>query len=118
MKCLHADQYRLTDSNSNELILVKVDLLLARLKVDSPEYFVDPDTENTSSVARIKEVVNFTKRNLYRKDYFEPVLMGSESDKIGVFDGRHRIAGAKKMGYTHLYIEVPRDKKFLFKVLV
>lgn len=118
MKYLQADQYRLTDSHSNELILVKVDSLLTKLKIDSPEYFVGADTKNLSSVSRIKEVIKFTKKNLYRKDYFEPVLMGSEFDKMGVLDGRHRIAAAKKMGYTHLYIEVPRDQKNIFNCLV
>lgn len=118
MKCLHADRYTLMDSNSNELMLVNVDLLLAKLKTDSPEYFVGPDTKNASSILRIKGVINFTKRNLYRNGYFEPVLMGSECDKIGVLDGRHRIVGAKKMGYTHLYIEVPRDQKNIFNCLI
>ena len=118
MKYMKEHQYVLIDSENNELVLVGIDLLLTRLKIDSPEYFVGPETKNPNSIQRIKNAVSFIKRNEYRQDYFEPALLNVESGKIGVLDGRHRIVAAKKMGYTHLYIEVPRDLKKLFIGLI
>jgi hypothetical protein len=118
MKYLQEDQYVLVDSDNNQLVLVGVDSLITRLKKDSPEYFVNPDTKNDVSVKRIKDAVSFIKRNLHRKGYFEPVLLGLEGDKIGVIDGRHRIIAAKKMGYTHIYVEVPQEYKKIFVDLV
>lgn len=118
MKYLKQDTYLLNDSYSNSLLLVNIDRLLVRLKNDSPEYFVNPDTNNPSSVNRIKNAIGFTKKNLFKKHYFEPPMFGVEMNKIGVIDGRHRIAAAKKMGYTHLYIEVPRDQKNIFNCLI
>ncbi len=116
MKYLQEDQYALVDSDNNQLVLVGVDSLITRLKKDSPEYFVNPDTKNDVSVKRIKDAVSFIKRNLHRKSYFEPVLLGLEGNKIGVIDGRHRLVAAKKMGYTHIYVEVPQETKKIFLV--
>ncbi len=114
MKYLQEDQYILGGSSENELILVNIDLLLTRLKTDSPEYFVGPDTKSAVSIKRIGEAINFIKKNQYRKNYFEPTLLGFECGKIGVVDGRHRIVASKKMGYTHIYIEVPQEYKNIF----
>jgi hypothetical protein len=118
MKYLREDQYVLGDSINNELVLVDINLLLTRLKVDSPEYFIGVDTKNEGSVKRVKDAISFIKRNEYRKNYFEPALLGFDFDKIGVVDGRHRIVAAKKMGYTHIYVEVPQEYKKIFVDLV
>jgi hypothetical protein len=118
MKYLQEDQYVLIDSKSDELVLVEIDSLLTHLKNDTPEYFIGVDTKNETSLKRIKDAMRFIKRNEYRKNYFEPVLLGVEPDKIGVLDGRHRIIAAKKMGYTHIYVEVPQEYKKIFVDLV
>jgi hypothetical protein len=114
MKYLQSDQYVLGNHVDNELVLVNIDSLLNRLKSDSPEYFVAPDTKNFVSIKRIEEATNFIKNNQHRKNYFEPTLLGFECDKMGVVDGRHRIIAAKKMGYTHVYVEVPQEYKKIF----
>ena len=118
MKYLQEDQYVLIEPESNQLILVEIGLLLTCLKNDSPEYFVGLETKNPSSIQRNKEAMDFIKRNEYRKHYFEPTLLGFETNKIGVLDGRHRIVAAKKMGYTHIFVEVPQCYKNLFNSLI
>ena len=107
-------KYKLSDPEVNQLILIDLNKLLSRLKIDCPEFFISPETKNVSSLSRIQNCISFLKTS----DYIEPPLLSTENFSIGVIDGRHRIAAAKKMGYTHLYIEVPRDQKELFNCLV
>lgn len=103
MKYLSAEQYYTNDPNTNQLVLVNIDLLLDRLWSDSPEYFIGADTKNISSINRVKEAIKFIKANKFRLSYFEPALLTSEFNKIGVIDGRHRIIAAKKNG-VHSFI--------------
>lgn len=107
-------KYKLSDPEVNQLILIDLNKLLNKLKIDCPEFFISPETKNEASLLRIQNCVSFLKNS----DSGEPPLLSTENYLIGVIDGRHRIAAAKKMGYTHLYIEVPRDQKELFNCLV
>jgi hypothetical protein len=49
---------------------------------------------------------------------FEPTLASIYDGKIGITDGRHRIIAQKKLGYTHTYIEVPKEQKELFNDVI
>ena len=81
MKYMKEHQYVLIDSENNELVLVGIDLLLTRLKIDSPEYFVGPETKNPNSIQRIKNAVSFIKRNEYRQDYFAALKESDQSSQ-------------------------------------
>lgn len=107
-------KYKLQYPEVNKLILVNVDSLVDRLSKDTPEFFVSPNTKSVISLTRIQSCIEFLNKN----EVVEPPFVLFEDGVIGVIDGRHRIAAAKKMGYTHLYIEVPRDQKNLFNCLV
>lgn len=107
-------EYKLDEPGVNELVLVDVDILLARLKSDCPEFFVSPDTKNEISLRRIDSCINYMTEN---KIVTSPLLF-SENGLIGVIDGRHRIIAAKKMGYQHICVEVPQDQKKLFLNLI
>lgn len=107
-------KYKLQYPEVNKLILVSVDSLVDRLSKDTPEFFVSPNTKSLTSLNRIQSCVEFLKNN----EVVEPPFILFENGFMGVIDGRHRIAAAKKMGYTHLYIEVPRDQKNLFNCLI
>jgi hypothetical protein len=107
-------KYKLSDPEVNQLISVDLNKLLSKLKSDCPEFFISPETKNAASLSRIQNCISFLKTS----DSVEPPLLSTENSLMGVIDGRHRIAAAKKMGYTHLYIEVPRDQKELFNCLV
>lgn len=107
-------KYKLQYPEVNKLVLVNVDSLIERLSRDTPEFFVSPNTKSVISLNRIESCVEFLKNN----KVVEPPFILLENGCMGVVDGRHRIAAAKKMGYTHLYIEVPRDQKNLFNCLI
>jgi hypothetical protein len=49
---------------------------------------------------------------------FEPTLASIYNGKMGITDGRHRVVVQKKLGYTHTYIEVPKEQKELFNDVI
>lgn len=111
MRYINLDNYVEIYSETNSLVLINLDLLVNRLKMDSPEYFVDPNTKNVFSLGRIHSAIKFTKENLGYNNVFEAPKLGIEGNKLGVIDGRHRIAAAKKIGYTHIYVDIPNKYK-------
>ena len=111
MKYISLNKYREINSETSSLVLVNLDLLVNTLKTDNPEYFVDHNTKNKFSLPRINSVITFTENNLAYDNIFEAPILSFDNNKLGVIDGRHRISGAKKIGYTHIYVEVPNKYK-------
>ncbi len=107
-------EYKLQHPEVNKLIKVNLNLLLTKLKNDSPEFFVGVETKNQDSINRIDECVKFLKKS----DLLETPFVVFENNLIGVIDGRHRIAATKKMGHHQIFIEVPLDQELLFKDLI
>ena len=48
---------------------------------------------------------------------FEPTEASIYENKLGVTNGRHRMVALKNLGFTHAYIEVPKEQKDLFNDL-
>ena len=117
MKYIGLEQYKLSGSRNNSLVLVDIDLLISKLKVDTPEYFVGENTNNPYSICRITNAMNYVKKNLGTSGCLEASLISAEDGRLGVIDGRHRIIAAKKIGYTHIYVDIPNKyKKVLYGI--
>lgn len=109
MKYLDLTKYHQPYSDDTELMLVDINALMNRLRLDNPEYFIDITTKNSNSISRIDSSINYIQRNSLNEGCFEAPLLSVENGKIGVIDGRHRIAASKKIGYSHIYVEIPNQ---------
>jgi len=109
MKYLDLTKYHQPYSDDTKLILVDINALMVRLRLDSPEYFIDITTKNSNSISQIDSSINYIQRNSLNEGCFEAPLLTVENGKIGVIDGRHRIAASKKIGYSHIYVEIPNQ---------
>jgi len=118
MKYLDLTKYHQTYSDDTELMLVDINTLMNRLRLDNPEYFIDITTKNSNSISRIDSSINYIQRNSLNEGCFEAPLLGVDSGKIGVIDGRHRIAASKKIGYSHIYVEIPNRYKISLSDLI
>ena len=121
----------LVHPGNDTLVLVDVNKFLNRLKNDDPDFYIGPDTKIASSQERIRksmEYINnfsedpraFHPKTGERWSYemvFEPTEASIYNGKLGVTNGRHRMVALKNLGYTHAYIEVPKDQTDLFKDL-
>ncbi len=131
MKYIPIDRYVMVRPGSNVLVLVNIDKFLSRLENDDPNFYVSPDTKIKSSQERIRKameyVTNYSEnpkmfhpKTGERWAYdimFEPTQASIYNGKLGVINGRHRMVALKNLGYTHAYIEVPKEQVKLFKSL-
>jgi len=111
MKYLEAELYESKECEYTSPVLVNLDKLISRLKSDTPEYHIDIDTKNVYSINRVNDCINHIKKNINKKGSLELPSLGFQSNKIGVIDGRHRIIANKKIGYTHIYVDIPNSYK-------
>ena len=132
MKYIDKNKYKMIYPGKNTMILVNIDKFLNRYKKDDPDFYIDMNTTIPFSIGRIEKAMDYIQKysedNRWinpktneRMDYevmFEPTLASIYDGKIGVIDGRHRIAAQKKLGYTHTYIEVPKEQKELFNDVI
>ncbi len=116
---------------SNALVLVDIDKFLSRLKKDDPYFYIGADTKIKTSQERIKKsmeyITNYAEnpkmfhpKTGERWNYdimFEPTEASIYENKLGVTNGRHRMVALKNLGFTHAYIEVPKEQKDLFNDL-
>ena len=114
------------------MILVDINKFLNRFKKDDSDFYIDMNTTIPFSIGRIEKAVDYIQKysedNRWinpktneRMDYevmFEPTLASINDGKIGIIDGRHRVVAQKKLGYTHTYIEVPKEQKELFNDVI
>ena len=131
MKYIPKERYVMVRPGSNVLVLVSVDKFLTRLKKDDPDFYIGSDTKIKSSQERIKKSMDyitnyadnpkmFHPKTGERWDYdvmFEPTESTIYKNKLGVSNGRHRMVALKNLGYTHAYVEVPKEQENLFKLL-
>ena len=131
MKFIPKERYAISYPNRNTLILVDVDKFLNRLKKDDPDFYVGPDTKLLFSQGRIKNSMDYIEkfsedpRSIHPKTgerwsytmMFEPTETSISNGKLGIKNGRHRMVALKNLGYTHAYVEVPKDQTDLFKDL-
>lgn len=117
--------------NSNVLVLVNIDKFMSRLKKDDPYFYIDPETKIKTSQERIKKsmeyVANYADnpKMLHPKTgerwtydvMLEPTEASITDGKLGVVNGRHRMIALKNLGYTHGFIEVPKEQESLFSSL-
>jgi hypothetical protein len=132
MKYIDKNKYKMVYPGKNVMILVDVNKFLNRFKKDDSDFYIDMDTTIPFSVGRIEKAMDYIQKysedNRWinpktneRMDYevmFEPTLASIYDGKIGITDGRHRIIAQKKLGYTHTYIEVPKEQKELFNDVI
>jgi len=121
-------KYKLRYPQDNALIIVNIDKLLARHKMDEPEYAFS--TRETSDypgrVERAKKYwVDYAEdsRPIFpkdgtRKDWgnmaFEAPYISIWEGKLEFSDGRHRVIAMKELGYKNIIIEIPKDQIRLF----
>lgn len=116
---------------SNVLTLVSIDKFLSRLKKDDPYFYIGSDTKVKTSQERIKKSMEYITNYAENPKMFhpktgerwsydvmlEPTEASMYENKLGVVNGRHRMVALKNLGYTHAYIEVPKEQENLFKEL-
>lgn len=116
---------------SNVLTLVNVEKFLSRLKKDDPYFYIGADTKVKTSQERIKKSMEYITNYSENPKMFhpktgerwsydvmlEPTEASMYENKLGVVNGRHRMVALKNLGYTHAYIEVPKEQENLFKEL-
>jgi hypothetical protein len=117
MKLIPKENYFLTRPGVNQLILVNIDKFMDRLKNDDPYFFIGPETKIPLSQIRIEKSIEYINNKVNHQSILEPTQADIFEGKLGIIDGRHRIAALKKMEYTHAYIEVPKEQKDLFNDL-
>lgn len=129
MKYIPKERYMINRPSSNVLILVNVDKFLSRFKKDDPHFFIGGDTKIEDSQYRIKQSMEYITKFAENPKMFhpktgerwiydvmlEPTEAAIYNGKLGVGNGRHRMVALKNLGYTHAYIEVPKEQKDLFK---
>jgi hypothetical protein len=115
------EQYRdkfSTDYKGTTIIKVNLDMILSRLKKDSPSFYVDPNTDLEYHKNKINKAVNYFKKNVIEDNplsvYYPPFLTIYD-DELGVVEGRHRLAAYYHLGFTNVYIEVLESQVELFK---
>ena len=132
MKYMDKNKYKMVYPGKNVMILVDINKFLNRFKKDDSDFYIDMNTTIPFSIGRIEKAVDYIQKysedNRWinpktneRMDYevmFEPTLASINDGKIGVIDGRHRVVAQKKLGYTHTYIEVPKEQKELFNDVI
>jgi hypothetical protein len=132
MKYIDKNKYKMVYPGKNVMILVDINKFLNRFKKDDSDFYIDMNTTIPFSIGRIEKAVDYIQKysedNRWinpktneRMDYevmFEPTLASIYDGKIGIIDGRHRIIAQKKLGYTHTYIEVPKEQKELFNDVI
>jgi hypothetical protein len=131
MKYIPKERYVMVRPGSNALVLVDIDKFLSRLKKDDPYFYIGADTKIKTSQERIKKsmeyITNYAEnpkmfhpKTGERWNYdimFEPTEASIYENKLGVTNGRHRMVALKNLGFTHAYIEVPKEQKDLFNDL-
>lgn len=132
MKYIPKDRYVMVYPGEDTLVLVNIDKFLTRLKNDDPDFYVGVDTKVKSSQERIKKSMDYitnygeNPKMLHPKTgerwdnydvMFEPTEASIYNGKIGIRNGRHRMVALKNLGFTHAYIEVPKEQKDLFTSL-
>lgn len=131
MKYIPKERYVMVRPNSNVLVLVNIDKFLSRLKKDDPYFYIDPETKIKSSQERIKKSMEYVSnyadnpKILHPKTgerwtydvMLEPTEASITDNKLGVVNGRHRMIALKNLGYTHGFIEVPKEQESLFNSL-
>jgi hypothetical protein len=132
MKYIDKNKYKMVYPGKNVMILVDINKFLNRFKKDDSDFYIDMNTTIPFSIGRIEKAVDYIQKysedNRWinpktneRMDYevmFEPTLASINDGKIGIIDGRHRVVAQKKLGYTHTYIEVPKEQKELFNDVI
>lgn len=132
MKYIDKNKYKMVYPGKNVMILVDINKFLNRFKKDDSDFYIDMNTTIPFSIGRIEKAVDYIQKysedNRWinpktneRMDYevmFEPTLASINDGKIGIIDGRHRVVAQKKLGYTHTYIEVPKEQKELFNDII
>jgi hypothetical protein len=132
MKYIDKDKYKMVYPGKNVMILVDINKFLNRFKKDDSDFYIDMNTTIPFSIGRIEKAVDYIQKysedNRWinpktneRMDYevmFEPTLASINDGKMGIIDGRHRVVAQKKLGYTHTYIEVPKEQKELFNDVI
>jgi hypothetical protein len=132
MKYIDKDKYKMVYPGKNVMILVDINKFLNRFKKDDSDFYIDMNTTIPFSIGRIEKAVDYIQKysedNRWinpktneRMDYevmFEPTLASINNGKMGIIDGRHRVVAQKKLGYTHTYIEVPKEQKELFNDVI
>ena len=132
MKYIDKNKYKMVYPGKNVMILVDINKFLNRFKKDDSDFYIDMNTTIPFSIGRIEKAVDYIQKysedNRWinpktneRMDYevmFEPTLASVNDGKIGIIDGRHRVVAQKKLGYTHTYIEVPKEQKELFNDII
>lgn len=131
MKYIPKERYVMVRPGFNILTLVNIDKFLSRLKNDDPYFYIGSDTKIKTSQERIKKsmeyITNYSEnpkmfhpKTGERWNYdvmFEPTEASMFENKLGVVNGRHRMVALKNLGYTHAYIEVPKEQENQFKTL-
>jgi hypothetical protein len=132
MKYIDKNKYKMVYPGKNVMLLVDINKFLNRFKKDDSDFYIDMNTTIPFSIGRIEKAVDYIQKysedNRWinpktneRMDYevmFEPTLASINDGKIGIIDGRHRVVAQKKLGYTHTYIEVPKEQKELFNDII
>jgi hypothetical protein len=132
MKYMDKNKYKMIYPGKNVMILVDINKFLNRFKKDDSDFYIDMNTTIPFSIGRIEKAVDYIQKysedNRWinpktneRMDYevmFEPTLASINNGKMGIIDGRHRVVAQKKLGYTHTYIEVPKEQKELFNDVI
>ena len=132
MKYIDKNKYKMVYPGKNVMLLVDINKFLNRFKKDDSDFYIDMNTTIPFSIGRIEKAVDYIQKysedNRWinpktneRMDYevmFEPTLASINDGKIGIIDGRHRVVAQKKLGYTHTYIEVPKEQKELFNDVI
>jgi hypothetical protein len=114
-------KYTLRDSENNILVKINIDKFLSKLKKDSKNFYVDPFTEEKYHKNKIENAEKFIISNLLNQEpndtkfkIYNPTEVKFTNKKLGILDGRHRLAALKKLGFVNTYIEVPKEQKYLF----
>ena len=132
MKYIDKNKYKMVYPGKNVMLLVDINKFLNRFKKDDSDFYIDMNTTIPFSIGRIEKAVDYIQKysedNRWinpktneRMDYevmFEPTLASINDGKMGIIDGRHRVVAQKKLGYTHTYIEVPKEQKELFNDII
>jgi hypothetical protein len=132
MKYIDKNKYKMVYPGKNVMLLVDINKFLNRFKKDDSDFYIDMNTTIPFSIGRIEKAVDYIQKysedNRWinpktneRMDYevmFEPTLASINNGKMGIIDGRHRVVAQKKLGYTHTYIEVPKEQKELFNDII
>ena len=103
------------------LILVNVDKLLKRLKKDNPDFYVDPNTDLKYHKNKIVKAMEFFNKNVIEGETIEgyhPPFITFSDKKLGVVEGRHRLAAIYNLGFVDTYIEVLESQVERFKSFI